>query len=108
MADETVGPDRGRTWLGFWLVVIGIVAVLVAYAIAVWQWNKATDVAAALAPITAVIGALVGSFFGLQVGAEGRENAQQARDKEAEKVQKLAAAMDPEVARHILGVPPGP
>jgi len=107
MADGSdEGQDRSRTWLGFWLVVIGIVAVLAAYAVAFWQWDSATDAAAALAPITAVIGALVGAFFGLQVGTEGREKAQAAKDREAEKVQRLAAAMDPQAARQVLGMPP--
>ena len=96
------GPDR--TKLGFLLVIIGIVAVLAAFGLAMLRWKAATDVAAGLAPITGVIGSLVGAFFGLQLGAEGKEKAEKAKDEEAKKVQSLAAVARPSLAADVLGV----
>jgi hypothetical protein len=45
---------------------------------------------------------IIGAFFGVQVGAAGKEKAEAARKEAEEKALKLASAMEPEVAARIL------
>ncbi len=49
-----------------------------------------------------VLGTIVGAYFGVRVGAAGKERAEAARDAEAIKVQELAARMDPTTAGAAL------
>jgi hypothetical protein len=45
-----------------------------------------------------VVGTIVGAYFGVKVGAAGKERAEKARDAEAAKVQELTAHIDPVTA----------
>jgi len=49
-----------------------------------------------------VLGTIVGAYFGVKVGAAGKERAENAREAEAVKVQELAAQVDPVVAVSAL------
>jgi hypothetical protein len=49
-----------------------------------------------------VLGTIVGAYFGVKVGAAGKERAEKAREAEAVKVQELAAHVDPVVAVSAL------
>jgi hypothetical protein len=49
-----------------------------------------------------VIGTVVGAYFGVKLGADGRQAAQHAQRAEAAKVQALAAQLDPEEANKAL------
>lgn len=49
-----------------------------------------------------VLGTIVGAYFGVKVGAAGKERAEKAREAEAVKVQELAAQVDPVVALNAL------
>jgi hypothetical protein len=49
-----------------------------------------------------VIGTVVGAYFGVKLGADGRQAAQHAQRTEAAKVQALAAQLDPEEASKAL------
>ena len=82
--------SQSKTLLGFVLVLIGIAVLL--------------DVGTALAAISGTIGSLVGAFFGIQLGGAGKERAEDRKDAEADKAQKLAAVGDPKVSAQILGV----
>ena len=58
--------------------------------------------AAVITAAFTVLGTIVGAYFGVKVGAAGREKAEAARDAEAVKVQELAARVDPQTARAAL------
>jgi hypothetical protein len=49
-----------------------------------------------------VLGTIVGAYFGVKVGAAGKEKAEKAREAEAVRVQELAAHVDPVVALSAL------
>ncbi|MDP9345754.1 MAG: hypothetical protein M3P44_08530 [Actinomycetota bacterium] len=49
-----------------------------------------------------VLGTIVGAYFGVRVGAAGKEHAEAARDAESLKVQELAAHLDPATAKSAL------
>jgi hypothetical protein len=106
---EAEEPREGeRTRYGFWLIVIGVVAVLIAYGAAVARWDDPADVAAVVGSVTAVIGTLVGAFFGVQSGAEGKAQAEKARADAEARAMLLAAHLDPRVAARILSESPQP
>jgi|AntDryMetagUQ889_1029465.scaffolds.fasta_scaffold03528_3 threonine/homoserine/homoserine lactone efflux protein len=107
MTDSGV-PEKGGAGeggrQGFWVVVVGLLVVLTAFIVAVLRYEQAAQAATALGPVTAVVGTLVGAYFGVRVGSAGREKAEAARQVESNKVQKLAAAAAPGVATQVLGV----
>jgi hypothetical protein len=43
------------------------------------SWLRAGEASTAIAPITTVIGTIVGAYFGMQKGAEGTEAAEEGR-----------------------------
>jgi hypothetical protein len=49
-----------------------------------------------------VLGTIVGAYFGVKVGAAGREQAENARNAESVKVQELTARVQPDVAKAAL------
>ena len=85
--------DLAKLRYGFWVVVVGLVVVLVVYAVAIRTWGGAADVAEVVSSVTAVVGTIVGAFFGVQVGAAGKEKAEEQRDKAQEQVRELAGAI---------------
>jgi Na+-transporting methylmalonyl-CoA/oxaloacetate decarboxylase gamma subunit len=90
------GADRDRIRYGFYVVVIGLGVVLLAFGFAVFRWTTAADVSAALAPITGVVGTVVGAFFGIQVGSQGKEAAEKDRkeaEDEKDKAKDLSTAL---------------
>lgn len=55
-----------------------------------------------------VLGTIVGAYFGVRVGAHGKNEAEAARAVSEEKVQRLAAAVRPEDAVRVLDAFDGP
>jgi hypothetical protein len=49
--------------------------------VAVLKWSCANDVALVVGPVTSLVGTVVGAFFGVQVGAQGKERAEAVRDE---------------------------
>jgi hypothetical protein len=99
--------EKYRISRAFWLGLIGFVATMVlALALAGFSLAGFKDVAAlsgVVSPFLAVLGTLVGTFFGVQAGSTGKEElAQQAREahdeaKEAHnKAAAFAAVADPQ------------
>jgi len=73
---STDRPQRSTPW-GFWLVLTAIVVVAVVYSmtmifIGVEIKNPATAIGAMTAAF-AVIGTLVGTYFGIKAGLDGQE-----------------------------------
>ena len=106
MAEDTttVKTDQLRIKYGFWVVIIGFVLVASVFLSAIAKWTTAADVSAAVGSVTGVIGTIVGAFFGVHVGSEGKERAENERKTAEDKVLRLASAMQPEMAAKILGI----
>lgn len=73
----------------------GLMVVLLVYGIAVVNWRSASGVAAVVGSVSGVIGTIVGAFFGVQVGAAGKEKAEDQRDRAQEQLRELAFVTSP-------------
>jgi hypothetical protein len=96
--------EFARAKYGVTVVLAGMGGTLVAFGLALLAFDKASAVSAALAPITGVIGTLVGAYFGVQVGASGKSESEAARTKAENDAKKLAAVAPPEAGLAALGV----
>ena len=84
------------------VVLAGLLVVLIAYGISLLAFDNGSDVGTALAPITGVIGTIVGAYFGIQAGAAGKAEAEAARTKAEGEAKALAAVASPQEAERIL------
>ena len=83
------------------IVGLGLTFVFIIAIVALGTLPKDQGAAVVTAALT-VLGTIVGAYFGVKVGAAGRERAEAARDAESVKVQELAARVDPETAKAAL------
>jgi len=78
--ESTGGPQQSRPW-GFWLVLAAIVLVAVVYSVTMFTIGPAIKTpATALGAMTAafaVIGTLVGTYFGIKAGLDGQDKAKE-------------------------------
>ncbi len=93
--------SQARLRYGFWVVIAGLVVVVGIFLAANAKWTTANDVTAVVGSITGVVGTLVGAFFGVQVGAAGKEKAESDRRRAEETAQQALAHLDPSVADSI-------
>jgi membrane protein DedA with SNARE-associated domain len=109
--------DVVRLWLAFALVVIGIIAVLIAFVVGVTSLddtNQKTVVALVSAVATAV-GTLVGFVAGHKLGSAGKEKAEQRADDVQQRldavihthgdVLQAAAKTHPDLFPHLRQTP---
>jgi hypothetical protein len=82
---------------GFWVVVIGVAAIIAAFLVGLSQLTSSGDVATVASALFAAIGTLAGAYFGFHAGSAGKAGAEQAwqaaenaRQVETLKVQRLA------------------
>lgn len=108
MSLDLPAVEQNRAMYGFWLVLAGLAVVLVVYYFAMEKVSTAADVGTVLSPVTAVIGAIVGAFFGIQVGSSGKAKAERDKDKaERERndavalERRFAALLQPDQAAHV-------
>jgi hypothetical protein len=104
--DAAGDAEIARARYGVTVVLAGLVVTLVAFGLALVAFDKAGSVSAALAPITGVIGTVVGAYFGVQVGASGKSEAEAARTRAEDDAKKLAIVAAPGPAMSILGMEP--
>jgi len=76
--DEAVPPEPPY---GLFIVLAGLIALVLIVVIAILRYGTADDVASVTTSTGAVIGTLVGAFFGVSVGQAGRKRAEQGKDK---------------------------
>jgi uncharacterized protein YjbI with pentapeptide repeats len=108
--ERTAAPERGevmRLRYGFWIILVGIgtVAVLFLALIimiaAMGYETRTSDMAAILSSVIGVVGTLVGTFFGHQLGSAGKEEAEASR-QEAQKSTMVALTMLPPDAQEEM------
>lgn len=83
--------EKTRVILGFVVVAMGLGALLIVMFAALNKFEKVSDVTALIASVGAVVGPIIGAFFGVQVGAAGKSKADEDRakaEKDREKADK--------------------
>jgi hypothetical protein len=94
--------DLIRVKYGACLVAAAFILLAVVFAIAVYRFTSAADVAAVVASVATVVGTIIGAFFGIQVGTSGKEVAEAQRDR-AENIARAALSkMSPADADDVL------
>lgn len=58
---------------GFWVVMIGITAVLVAFLLSLARLSASGDAATAASAMSAAIGTLASAYFGYHAGSAGKQ-----------------------------------
>ncbi|MFI6292291.1 hypothetical protein ACIBEJ_11950 [Nonomuraea sp. NPDC050790] len=96
--------DAARWRYGFFVVVTGIVAILVAFGAAVFATR---EFAALFAGVAGVVGTIMGAYFGVQAGQSGKARVESELAKSQEMVVRLAAYVGtqnaPRVIDEVLG-----
>jgi hypothetical protein len=84
---ERLMTDRTQ---GFIVVILGLVCLLAVFLFSMFKFSSASDVTTTVASVGGVIGTIVGAFFGLQLGAAGKDKVEQQRNKAQERALELA------------------
>ena len=63
---------------GMWVTLAGVAAVTSITIVALIRYDNATSIVTALGPVTAVIGTLIGAYFGLRGSSLAQQNANRA------------------------------
>jgi hypothetical protein len=95
--------EQMRIRYAFWLAVVGLGLGAALVLFLVFEgWKTASDIVAVVGLFTSVLGTLVGAFFGVQVGASGKEKEQQAAQAAHRLAQRALAALEPDKAQSVL------
>jgi len=90
-----------RIKYGFWIILMGFFLIALITAASILKWNDVTSVATVIGATTSLVGTVVGSFLGVQVGAAGKERVEADR-KQSEETARIALSMlPPEVAIQV-------
>ncbi|MGI5272832.1 hypothetical protein ACQEUU_27050 [Nonomuraea sp. CA-218870] len=91
--------DAARWRYGFFVVLTGIVATLVAFGAAVYATGES---AALFAGVAGVVGTIIGAYFGVQAGQSGKARVDAELAKAQELVVRLAAYVGTENAPRVV------
>jgi hypothetical protein len=98
MAEEV---DRLRLRYGFWIILTGFALVAFITLVATFRWAEVTSVATVVGAVASLVGTVVGAFFGVQVGAVGKEKADAARERSEEGIKAALSMLPPEAAEKL-------
>jgi hypothetical protein len=98
-AEEDV--DRLRLRYGFWIFITGFALVFLITLISTFRWAEVTSVATVVGAVASLVGTVVGAFFGVQVGAVGKERADAARERSEEGIKAALSMLPPESAEQL-------
>jgi hypothetical protein len=110
---QPAGQDHLHMWLGFVLVLAGLVVILILALVLINSTNykASTDVTAILGAVTGVIASVVTAFFGISTAGSGQAKAQQGQAqaeanhaKAATNAMALATFVDPARAEEVRGL----
>jgi MFS-type transporter involved in bile tolerance (Atg22 family) len=102
MQDQQV--DQLRMKYGLWIILTGFLLVALITGVtgaSIYKWNDVTSVATAIGATTSLVGTVVGSFLGVQVGSAGKERVEADRVQLEETVRLALSLLPPEVARQV-------
>jgi hypothetical protein len=98
MAEEI---DRLRLRHGFWIILTGFVLVEFITLVATFRWAEVTSVATVVGAVASLVGTVVGAFFGVQVGAVGKDRAEASRERSEELARVALSMLPPESAEQL-------
>jgi hypothetical protein len=90
MAEEV---HRLRLRYGFWIIIITIVST--------FRWTEVTSVATVVGAVASLVGTAVGAFFGVQVGAVGKERAEASHERSEEMARVSLSVLPSESAQQL-------
>ena len=93
--------DRLRLGYGFWIIITGFALVFLITLIATFRWVEVTNVATVVGAVSSLVGTVVGAFFGVQVGAVGKERADAARERSEQGIKAALSILPPEAAEQL-------
>lgn len=93
--------DRLRLRYGFWIIITGFALVFLITLISTFRWTEVTSVATVVGAVASLVGTVVGAFFGVQVGAVGKERADAARERSDEGIKAALSMLPPEAAEQL-------
>ena len=100
-APTTEEVDRLRLRYGFWIIITGFALVFLITLIATFRWVEVTSVATVVGAVASLVGTVVGAFFGVQVGAVGKERAEAARERSDQGIKAALSMLPPESAEQL-------
>ncbi|MEV7006358.1 hypothetical protein [Streptosporangium sp. NPDC051022] len=105
--DEAVAAkaEAARWRYGFYVVVTGLVVILAAFVVIVMRGGDST---APFAGLVGVSGAIIGAYFGVQVGQSGKDRVEAELRRTSEMAIRLAAKVHAHDADSVIGSTMGP
>ena len=82
-------------------IITGFALVFVITLISTFRWAEVTNVATVVGAVASLVGTVVGAFFGVQVGAAGKEKADAARERSEEGIRTALSMLPPEAAEQL-------
>src|SRR5918997_4071839 len=99
MQDQQV--DQLRIKYGLWIILTGFLLVALITVASIYKWNDVTSVATAIGATTSLVGTVVGSFLGVQVGSAGKERVETDRQQLEDTVRLALSMLQPEIAKQL-------
>jgi hypothetical protein len=93
--------DRLRLKYGFWIIISGFALVAFITIVATFRWSEVTSVATVVGAVASLVGTVVGAFFGVQVGAVGKDRAEASRERSDELARAALSMLPPETAQQL-------
>ncbi len=93
--------DRLRLRYGFWIILSGFALVAFITIVSTFRWAEVTSVATVVGAVASLVGTVVGAFFGVQVGAVGKERAEASRERSEEVTRAALSMLPPESAEQL-------
>jgi hypothetical protein len=93
--------DRLRLRYGFWIIITGFALVFLITVISTFRWAEVTSVATVVGAVASLVGTVVGAFFGVQVGAVGKERAEAERERSEQGIKAALSMLPPEAAEQL-------
>jgi hypothetical protein len=90
-----------RIKYGLWIILSGFALVALIAVISIFRWSDVTSVATVIGATTSLVGTVVGSFLGVQVGAAGKERVEADRQHLEETVRVALPMLPPLEAKQI-------
>jgi hypothetical protein len=93
--------DQMRIRYGLLIILTGFALVALVSLVSIWRWEDVTSVATAIGATTSLVGTVVGSFLGVQVGSAGKERVEADRQQVEEMAQAALSMLPPDVAKQL-------
>jgi hypothetical protein len=105
--DEAVAAqaEAARWRYGFFVVVTGLVVILIGFVVIAL---RSSDMSAAFAGLVGVSGAIIGAYFGVQVGQSGKDRIESELRRTNEIAIRLAAKIHAHDADAVINSTMGP